>query len=100
MSKGFLRPCLDCGVLARGSRCATHEQARNTMKYRNESPERKAKKRTLYDKDYQKKARAVRAGAYLCHICGGGGRAGDPFEADHLYPGQVGFTVTSSAPDM
>lgn len=84
-----LRPCLDCGTLAQGSRCETHEKARKQLKYRHESPERKAKKRKLYNTQYQKVAKAVREGAYLCHICGQGGRAGDPFEADHLFPGEI-----------
>jgi hypothetical protein len=82
------RPCLDCGTLtATGSRCPTHTEARNRLKYRHETPARKEKKKLLYNKDYQKYAKAVREGAYQCHLCGGGVRAGDPFEADHLDAG-------------
>jgi len=84
------RPCLDCGTLTReGSRCPTHQAQRNRIRNRHESPERKEKKAKLYNTAYQKHARAIRAGALLCHLCGGGARAGDPWEADHVEAGNI-----------
>lgn len=85
----FNKPCLVCGVLSRGTRCATHQaeldRARDAK--RDSDPRRKEKKKHLYTSAYRKQAAWIRATATQCHICKGGVRPGDPFEADHLQPG-------------
>jgi hypothetical protein len=40
-----------------------------------------------YSGSYKRRAAAVRANASTCHICGLGAIAGDPWQADHLIPG-------------
>jgi len=82
----FNRPCIECGTLTRGSnRCEDHKRE----EYRSEEKlaEREAKKKILYDSKYRKRAAQVRATASVCHICGGGAKANDPWQADHLVPG-------------
>ena len=80
----FARPCLKCGVLTSGdSYCAEHKP----VKIRNESAERKAVKRERYDSTYKRLSKWVRENTEVCHICGGGWRADDPWEADPLDPG-------------
>lgn len=80
----FLRPCLDCGILSKGSRCPTHQAV---IERKKDTPERREKKRKLYNSDYKRQAKIVRENAVICHLCGGGARVGDPFEADHVTPG-------------
>jgi len=83
----FNRPCIECGTLVRGSnRCDEHKRP----EYRSEEKhaERAAKKKLLYDTGYRKRAAQVRASASVCHICGEGARANDPWQADHLIPGE------------
>jgi hypothetical protein len=84
----FNKPCLDCGKLSRGTRCDEHQAIINRQRnaIRDSKPERKARKKLLYTNDYRKRAAHIRATATHCHICQGGIRVGDPFEADHLYP--------------
>lgn len=84
----FLKPCLDCGELSKGSRCPTHQARIDAIRERErDTPERREKKRLLYNSDYKKRAKIVRETATNCHLCGGGIRLEDPFEADHLVPG-------------
>lgn len=83
----FRRPCLDCGQLAYGNRCETHQTEWNRKHRTPDTPERKAKKRLYYNSDYRKRAKFVRDNAVLCHLCGEGYRPGDPWQADHLQPG-------------
>lgn len=80
---GFNRPCLTCGQLARESYCEQHKPKR---KRGPESSRRRVKKSTLYGGDYKRRAKIVRATAQQCHLCGGGAKAGDPWEADHIHP--------------
>jgi hypothetical protein len=40
-----------------------------------------------YSGDYKARAKQVRDTAVLCHICKEGFRADDPWQADHLIPG-------------
>lgn len=40
-----------------------------------------------YSGDYKKRAKMVRDTAVLCHICREGFRLGDPWQADHILPG-------------
>ena len=88
MGHAFRKPCLDCGTLARGTRCEGC-QARETARLAKQSDteERKEKKRTYYNTAYKRRAKFVRDTATICHICGGGPRPEDPFQADHVYPG-------------
>ena len=85
----FNVPCLDCGKLSKaGSRCENCQLKINQAKQaRQDTEARREKKRQLYNSEYRKAARVVRANATHCHICGEGTRANDPFEADHLVPG-------------
>ena len=81
MTGRFNRPCLTCGVLTKaGTYCDTHKPVKV------DTPERVAKKRARYDTTYQRLAKHVRQTTTHCHICGGGPRPGDPWEADHIYP--------------
>lgn len=82
----FRAPCLVCGELTRGgNKCEKHKPQPN--------PEREAakalRKRNTgqYSGDYRKRAKAVRESAVACHICGQGYRPHDPWQADHLIPG-------------
>jgi len=83
----FPRPCITCGVLTPGqSYCAEHKPVRP----RRDTGQRKDKKKFLYGKHYKKISKGVRGGALICHLCGGGPRLEDPFEADHINP-ELGF---------
>lgn len=82
----FLRPCLVCGTLSRGhNRCEEHRR----VEARSDEAiaERNAKKKVLYSSAYRKAAKAVRDAAVVCHICGKGADPADPWQADHLIPG-------------
>ncbi|MFN0088663.1 MAG: hypothetical protein ACKVWR_00115 [Acidimicrobiales bacterium] len=72
------RRCLDCGALAARSRCTTCEQRRQSHRNAN---------RTHYHGTYDKDAAMVRATATVCWLCGDGPRPGDPWQADHVHPG-------------
>ena len=81
----FNSPCLTCGKLTRGnSYCG------GCKPIRVDSPERKAKKRELYNADYRRRAKQIKAVATHCHLCGGVFQYGDRVEADHLIPGDPG----------
>jgi len=83
----FNRPCIECGELTRGSnRCDAHKRVDNRSEEK--LAEREAKKKLLYDSNYRKRAAQVRAAASVCHICGEGARPNDPWQADHLIPGE------------
>ena len=45
-------------------------------------------KRDHYKGDYQARAKAVRESATHCWLCGEPAREGDPWQADHIYPGR------------
>lgn len=82
----FMRPCLDCGKLSRnGSRCETHQRVKNAEW----DVARASRKRATgqYAGDYKKRAKAVRDAAEYCWLCGGGPRADDPWQADHVIAG-------------
>ena len=85
MSK-FPKPCLDCGELTSGgNRCDTHQRRIDELA----ELRRALVKKTLntYGGDYKRRAKQVRESAVVCHLCGEGPRVGDPWEADHLIPG-------------
>jgi len=79
----FRKPCLDCGALSYNSRCDEHARRVNQLK----DIKRAEHKKTLYNKDYKKAAKAVRETAIVCHLCGDGARAADPWQADHIKAG-------------
>jgi hypothetical protein len=82
MTGRFNKPCLKCGVLTKaGSYCETHKPVKE------DSPRRKAIKAERYDSTYKRLAKHVRATTTQCHICGGPWRPNDPWEADHVDPG-------------
>ncbi len=69
---GIRRSCLNCGTLTeRISRCSKCQRIHDS----------------LYDSEYRAAARLVRATATVCHICGEGARADDPWHADHVRSG-------------
>jgi hypothetical protein len=82
----FPRPCVKCGVLVQGeSYCVEHKPVKA------DTPERKAIKQQRYDATYRRLAKHIRMNAELCHLCGGGWREGDPWEADHIAPNTPGM---------
>jgi hypothetical protein len=79
----FPKPCLDCGVIVKnGSRCPTHQSA-----YQQRIDLLRANKRTHYSGDYKTRAKKVRATATICWLCKQGEKPNDPWQADHVYPG-------------
>ena len=78
----FNKPCLKCGELTREK---TYCQGCRPIRV--DSPERKAKKQQLYNNDYRKLAKLVRANAIACHLCGIPFQDGDKVEADHVIAG-------------
>ena len=84
----FHRPCLVCGELSKGTRCATHERAyRQLRESKRDTPERQARKQALYGGNYRKRRQALLATATHCHICRKAFIFGDKLEADHLEAG-------------
>lgn len=86
---GFNKPCIVCGVVSRGTRCATHQQELDTAqaKKRDSDPQRKARKNLLYPSHYRKQAQWIRNTATTCHLCGKDFQPGDKIEADHIDAG-------------
>lgn len=85
----FRKPCLDCGRLTDGgSRCVVH-QARVDALHEVKRAERK-RLTGQYSGSYRARAAEVRATAIVCHLCGEGARANDPWVADHLNPAEHG----------
>jgi len=73
------KPCLTCGTpTTNGQRCPDCQHEHNTTRNN---------KRTHYKGNYRQRAQQVRNTATNCHICGEGPRYLDPFQADHLIPG-------------
>lgn len=50
---------------------------------------RRVRKETTgqYAGDYRRRAKAIRDHAEFCWLCGGGAREDDPWQADHVIPG-------------
>lgn len=82
----FKVPCLECGVLTSGrNRCPQHQAI---MDARHEAKRSEVKRNTgQYSGEYRKRAKQVRETAVACHLCGKGAIMNDPWEADHLIPG-------------
>ena len=71
------RPCIECGTLSASTRCVICQR------------EREAKRpRSHYAGSYSRRAREVREGAVVCWVCGEGAKDSDPWQADHIYPGE------------
>ena len=84
----FLKPCINCGTLTRGTRCNTHQQQLDQAKEKKrDTPERRAKKKAMYGWDYQQRRAHLRAQATHCHLCQQPFTSTDNIEADHLIPG-------------
>ena len=80
------KPCLDCGrVTATGSRCESC-QSRFALNFERGRANR-IRNREHYAGDYQRRAREVRETAVACWLCGEGWRPDDPWQADHVEPG-------------
>lgn len=82
----FQRPCEKCGRLtANGFLCDFHRAEANTRK---NLADRERKIRSgQYSGSYKTRAKQVRDNAQLCHLCGEGFRFDDPWQADHVIPG-------------
>jgi hypothetical protein len=88
---GFRKPCLKCNQLTTdGSYC------RACRPVRVESPERRARKAQLYNSDYRRQAKQLKATATHCHICNRAFEYGDRVEADHLIPGEKNSPLAPS----
>jgi len=73
------RPCLVCRQLTQNiQRCDSCQGA--WQRNRN-------KKRTHYQGDYQARAKWVRDTTILCWLCGKPSKVDDPWQADHVIPG-------------
>jgi hypothetical protein len=79
------KPCLTCGNLTTGrGRCEPCRLAEGRR------ADGMRPKRQHYGGKYQAEAKRVRDGARTCWLCGQGRRDADPWQADHVVPGQVG----------
>lgn len=79
------KPCLTCGTLTAGlGRCEPCRLAEGRR------ADGVRPKREHYAGKYQAEAKRVRDTARICWLCGQGPRPGDPWQADHVEPGQVG----------
>jgi hypothetical protein len=92
----FKKPCLKCGRLTLGeSLCETHlaekKFGENALK-----SERK-KQSGQYSGSYKRRAAEVRRNAVVCHLCGGGFKANDPWVADHVIAGSHGDSAILAA---
>jgi rubredoxin len=74
------KPCLDCGRPVPATRCPGCQQQHELRRYANGG-------RKHYGGDYRRRAAQVRATAWRCWLCGGMARPGDPWQADHVTPG-------------
>jgi len=78
---GLPRPCLDCGRLTSQTRCGDCRILHNRIQDSKRAP------RPHYAGDYRKRAKVVRETPGPCWLCGEYDRPGDPWQADHLVPG-------------
>lgn len=85
----FRQPCLDCGALTSGgSRCDVCQHKKDLIHDEKRAARKKATGQ--YAGKYRVKAKIVRETAVTCWICGQGAIPGDPWQADHLNPGEHG----------
>ena len=88
--RNFMKPCIICGTLSRGTRCEQHQKELDQRKQaaKEKNPAHQEKKKALYgNKNYRQERARVVATATICHICNKPFIYGDRIEADHLYPG-------------
>ena len=80
---GVPKPCLGCGALSPATRCDNCAKA----KAREWDQRRDPAKRQHYTGNYKRKAKEVREAPGNCWLCHEGERLGDPWQADHVVPG-------------
>jgi 5-methylcytosine-specific restriction endonuclease McrA len=86
----FPKPCRICGVLSLEALCEPHSAQAKAI---HEARRALRKAQTgQYSGEYQRRAKAVRDSAIVCHICGEERKENDPFEADHVIPASSGDT--------
>ncbi len=87
----FPKPCLKCKAIFtfRSEYCegCRLEKKPREQKPRIETPERKARKRLLYNYGYKKRAGAIKQTATHCHLCQQPFASRNEIQADHLIPG-------------
>jgi len=82
------QPCIDCGIVTTGTRCPQH-----ATRHKQAAHQQQTRRRQLqggpskYGGEYQGAARAVRATATICWLCGTGPDPADPWQADHIEQG-------------
>jgi hypothetical protein len=83
-----MKPCLDCGTPADGTRCPTHTLLHQT-KVQASANMRRANQpgRSKYGGGYAGASRRVRATATVCWLCLDGPDPTDPWQADHIEQG-------------
>jgi len=96
LGNNFPRPCIRCGKLSRENLCEVH-LAEVKVRANARGAERKART-NQYGGAYKRLAKLIRDTAEACHICGEGYRPLDPFEADHLTPGEEVTSLSQLAP--
>ena len=77
-----MKPCLDCGKPGQASRCQDCTRRKEASRARPTEARNK-----LYNRKHRRLAAYVRATASTCWVCGQGARPGDPWQADHVQPG-------------
>lgn len=85
----FPKPCTVCGELSPETLCPTHraEKNRRIQQTRDNNPNRIARKKELYNPTYRRISKAIREAGGVCHLCGKGALPGDPWQTDHIEPG-------------
>lgn len=83
------KPCLDCGRPADATRCVRCAGRFEQIRQNQQTARRQAGigARRPYDGDYRRRAKAVREATVACWLCGEGWRPNDPWQADHIRPG-------------
>ena len=81
----MMKPCIDCGTPANGTRCPTHQAQRQQILQQGQNVRRaNTPGRSKYGGAYAKGAMGVRANATVCWLCGAGPQPDDPWQADHI----------------
>ena len=82
------QPCIDCGVVTTGTRCPQHAARHKQAAHQQQTRRRQLQGgRSKYGGTYGGAARAVRATATICWLCGTGPDPADPWQADHIEQG-------------
>ena len=90
------RPCLDCGQLTTASSRCPICKTKRERNYRASRPNPDRTNRPHHtDPTYRRESRALRQlwnadPLTRCWLCGDHARPGDPWQADHFNPGEVG----------